>query len=279
VIAVNMDTLAVDKPWLMLGDCLERMREIPDGSVDAIICDLPYQTTACVWDTIIPFDSLWMQYRRVIKRNGAIVLTATQPFTSALVMSNPKWFKYAWIWQKERPSNFFAAKFMPLNDTEDVLVFSQGGCNNGSKSPMKYYPQGITAINRTSKNYNTGGKIGAEHRTSLNDGRLYSQVTTGYPKKIIKFNNDKNTVHPTQKPHLLFEYLILTYTKIGEVVLDNCFGSGTAGVACVNTGRRFIGVERDPHYFDVGRSRIDAAIAATQPAPQGGFFDAQEAAE
>lgn len=242
--------------WLMLGDCLERMKEIPDKSVDMILCDLPYGTTACKWDSVIPFEPLWEQYKRVIKDGHAIVLTATQPFTSALVMSNIGWFKYQWIWLKERPSNFFAAKFMPLNNTEDVLVFSSGGCNNGAKTPMRYFPQGIQEIDRVAKNVNTGGKIGMEHKTSLNDGRLYHQTVTGYPQKIIKFNNDKNTVHPTQKPVALMEYLIKTYTNEGETVLDSTMGSGSTGVACKNLNRRFIGVERDLEYFNMAKERI-----------------------
>lgn len=243
----------------MHGDCLELMKEIPDSSVDMILCDLPYGTTACKWDAVIPFEPLWGQYRRIIKGPGAIVLTASQPFTSALVMSNIDWFKYQWIWEKERPSNFFAAKFMPLNNTEDVLVFSQGGCNNGSKNPMRYYPQGLCVIDRTAKNSNTGGKIGAEHKTSLNDGRLYHQTSTGYPKKTIKFNNDHATTHPTQKPVALMEYLIRTYTNEGETVLDNCMGSGTTGVACANTSRKFIGIEKEDRYFCIAGERIKTA--------------------
>ena len=244
---------------LLYGDCLEIMAQIPDGSVDMVLCDLPYGTTACKWDTIIPFEPLWAAYRRVCKKNAAIVLTASQPFTTALISSNMGMFKYQWIWEKERPTNFFAAKFMPLNNTEDVLVFSAGGCNNGTKTPMSYYPQGLIKIDRIAKNSNTGGKIGLEHKTSLNDGRPYHQTVTGYPKKTIKFNQDSETVHPTQKPVALMEYLIRTYTQEGETVLDNCMGSGTTGVACVNTGRNFIGIEQDNKYFDIAKKRISDA--------------------
>ena len=250
------------------GDCLELMKQIPDGSVDMILCDLPYGTTACKWDSVIPFEPLWEHYRRIAKKNAAIVLTASQPFTSALVMSNVGQFKYQWIWEKERPSNFFAAKFMPLNNTEDVLVFSDGGCNNGAKNPMRYYPQGVVEIDRTAKNSNTGGKIGAAHKTTLNDGRIYHQTSTGYPKKTVKFNQDANTVHPTQKPVALMEYLIRTYTKEGEVVLDNCMGSGTTGVACVNTGRDFIGMEKERPYYDISKRRILDADCALMDAAQ-----------
>jgi len=246
------------KKEILLGDCLELMKDIPNGSIDMILCDLPYGTTACKWDTIIPFDKLWEQYERIIKPNGAIVLFGTEPFSSMLRTSNIKLYKYDWIWLKTRPSNFFAAKFMPLNDKEIISVFSFGGINNGAKNPMRYYPQGIKSIHRIAKNVNTGGKIGAEHKTSLNDGRLYHQTTTGYPNNLIEFNNDLNTEHPTQKPISLCEYLIRTYTNEGDTVLDNCMGSGTTGVACKKTGRNFIGIEKDPKYFEIAVSRVSA---------------------
>lgn len=242
-------------------DCLIGMQRIPDKSIDMILCDLPYGTTACKWDVIIPFEPLWEQYSRLIKDNGAIVLFGSQPFTSELIHSNIKLFKYAWIWEKERPSNFFAAKFQPLNNTEDILVFGKGGCNNGTKNPLKYYPQGIQTIDRVAKNSNTGGKIGQEHNTTLNDGRLYHQTTTGYPKKTIKFNNDDTkTIHPTQKPVELCEYLIQTYTNENETILDNCMGSGTTAVACINTNRNYIGFETDITYFNLSNERIAKTI-------------------
>jgi len=242
--------------WLMEGDCLERMKEIPSGSVDMILCDPPYGTTACKWDSVIPLDLMWVQLKRIVKTNGAIVMTASQPFTSVLVCSNLEMYKYNWIWEKERPSNFFAAKFMALNNTEDVCVFSTGGCNNGSKTPMSYNPQGTVTIDRKAKNSNTGGKIGAEHKTSLNDGRIYHQTTSNYPKKIIKFLNDLDTVHPTQKPVALMEYLIKTYTNEQETVFDFTMGSGTTGVACKNLNRNFIGIEQDENYFKIAKERI-----------------------
>lgn len=251
----------IGQALLINGECLEAMSELPTASIDMVLCDLPYGTTSCKWDVVIPFEPLWAAYSRITKPNAAIVLTASQPFTSALVMSNVDLFKYQWIWEKERPSNFFAAKFVPLNNTEDVLVFSQGGCNNGSKNPMPYFPQDLIELDRTAKNSNTGGKIGAVHKTSLNDGRMYHQTKTGYPKKTIKFNNDATTSHPTQKPVALMEYLIKTYTRPGQVVLDNTMGSGTTGVACVNTGRRFIGIERDETYFKVACERVAEADA------------------
>jgi len=215
-------------------------------------------TTACKWDTVIPFEPLWEQYERIIKDNGAIVLTASQPFTSELIHSNLKLYKYCWIWEKERPSNFFAAKYQPLNNTEDIVVFGKGGCNNGTKNPLKYFPQGVKQIDRIAKNSNTGGKIGQEHKTTLNDGRLYHQTTTGYPKKTIKFNNDiGKTEHPTQKPVALCEYLIRTYSNEGETVLDSCAGSGTTGVACQNTGRNYILIEKEQKYIDIIKTRLE----------------------
>lgn len=245
---------------LIQGDCLEKMKEIPDGSVDMILCDLPYGTTQCKWDTVIPFEPLWEQYNRVIKKSGAIVLTASQPFTSLLIASNLGMFKYCWIWEKERPSNFFQAKFAPLNNTEDVCVFSFGGANNGTKNPMTYLPQGVEKSSATRFSSTTGGKVGAEHKTSIKKGEFYAQEGTGYPFKKIKFLNDKNTVHPTQKPVALMEYLIRTYTNEGGTILDNCMGSGTTGVACVNTNRNFIGIELDEKYFSIAEGRINKTI-------------------
>ena len=244
------------KKEILLGDCLELMKDIPNGSIDMILCDLPYGTTACKWDTIIPFDKLWEQYERIIKQNGAILLFGTEPFSSMLRVSNIKLYKYDWIWLKTRPSNFFAAKFMPLNDKEIISVFSYGGINNGAKNPMKYFPQGIKNINRIAKNVNTGGKIGAEHKTSLNDGRLYHQTTTGYPNNLIEFNNDLNTEHPTQKPIALCEYLIKTYTNEDELVLDNTAGSGTTAIACLKTNRQFIVMEKEQKYYDIILKRV-----------------------
>lgn len=243
---------------LLNGDCLDLMEFIPDGSVDAIICDLPYGTTACKWDTVIPFEPLWAQYKRVIKPNGAIVLFGSQPFTSALVMSNVKMFKCQWLWRKDRASNFFQAKFVPMNAHEDICVFSSGGVNSGSKSPMIYFPQGVVEINKECRNSkSTGGKLGIEHATTMKPFTSYVQTHSGYPDRELKFSNDKDTVHSTQKPVALLEYLIRTYTNEGETVLDNCFGSGTTGIACMNTGRSFIGIEKDLAYFDIARNRID----------------------
>ena len=227
-------------------DCLEGMKKIPEGSVDMILCDLPYGTTACTWDTIIPFKPLWEQYERIIKDNGAIVLTAAQPFTSALVMSNPKMFKYSWIWDKVKPSGFQVAKYRPMMRQEDVLVFGKGRINY---NPIMTLREKV----KTSRVYSSSDSNPLKN----NDGKNRT-YTHKYPQSILTFSNavQKGKVHPTQKPVALFEYLIKTYTNEGETVLDFTFGSGTTGVACANTGRKFIGIELDDHYFEIGKNRI-----------------------
>ena len=237
---------------LIQGDCLEKMKAIPDGSVDMVLADPPYGTTACKWDRIIDLDLMWIQLKRVIKPNGAIVMTASQPFTTVLISSNMKMFKYCWVWDKVRGTNFFAAKFQPLNNTEDILVFSTGGCNNGTKNPVPYNPQGIKETLK--KNKYGGGKVGKAHGALE---KSYTQTTTNYPFKILKIPYEKATVHPTQKPVALMEYLIKTYTNEGETVLDFTMGSGTTGVACKNLDRNFIGIELDPDYFKIAEKRIN----------------------
>ncbi len=233
---------------LIQGDCLEKMKDIPDGSIDMILCDLPYGTTACKWDEIIPFEPLWEQYKRIIKDNGAIVLTASQPFTSALVMSNIKWFKYEWVWEKNNGTNFQLVKHQPLKITENVLIFY--------KNKPKYDPQGLKKLETKIKcsNKNKAGKLG--HLSSEQKRAFYYQEFTNYPKNLLKVNCEKG-LHPTQKPVALFEYLIKTYTNEGDLVLDNCMGSGTTGVACKNLNRNFIGIELDPEYFKIAEKRIN----------------------
>ncbi len=242
----------MEKIELMQGDCLELMKGIADKSVDMILCDLPYGTTQCKWDTVIPFEALWEQYERVIKDNGAIVLTASQPFTSALVMSNPKWFKYSWVWKKSRAANGPVARFQPLKYHEDVLVFGNGRTS--------YNPQGVYEVKKTVTQSEEGSDvIGGAKRN-----RSYIQRKSGYPSSIQEFKSAGNTVHPTQKPVDLFRYLIRTYTNPGEIVLDNCMGSGTTGVACLNTNRRFIGIELDETYFNIAKERIYATERVTE---------------
>jgi site-specific DNA-methyltransferase (adenine-specific) len=232
------------------GDCLEVMKEIPDKSVDMILCDLPYGTTACKWDSIIPFEPLWEQYERVIKDNGAIVLMASQPFTTVLINSNLEAFRYCWVWNKKKAGNIFLAKKQPMKIHEDVVVFS--------KKPHNYYPQMIKRDKvKRSKNYGTGEAIGG---TKEKENKVYT-YTHKYPTSILEFSNavQKGKVHPTQKPVALFEYLIRTYTQPGEIVLDNCIGSGTTAIAALNTGRFFIGIEKEPKYVEIARQRVEQA--------------------
>jgi len=247
------------------GDCLEVMREIPDASVDMILCDLPYGTTACAWDSVIPFDQLWAQYRRITKPNAAIVLTASQPFTSALIMSNVAWFKYEWIWEKGRASGFVHAKNKPMKAHENVCVFSSGTTVHASQSlsRMPYFPQMEEGepYARTHTKTNTGKLNHAPSKANeAFVGTTSENSGTRYPRSVKFFSNHNvGKVHPTQKPVALMEYLIRTYTNEGQTVLDNTMGSGTTGVACANTNRKFIGIERDDRYFEIAKARIEQA--------------------
>ncbi len=224
------------------GDCLEVMRQFPDKSIDMILCDLPYGTTACEWDTIIPFEPVWEQYERIIKDNGAIVLTASQPFTTILINSNIKHFRYSWVWEKEQGVNFLMAKKQPLKVHEDICVFS--------KKQTVYNPQMTEGKPYISGKGDSGEVTGRVKKIQTkNKG-------TRYPRSVIQFKRETG-LHPTQKPVALFEYLIKTYTNEGEVVLDNCIGSGTTAIACINTGRNFIGIEIDEKYVKIARERIE----------------------
>lgn len=233
---------------LMMGDCLDRMREIPAASIDLVMADLPYGTTQCKWDSIIPLAPLWEQYRRLIKPRGAIVLTACQPFTSALVMSNPEWFKYDWIFEKGNASGFLNAKKAPLRAHESVLVFCDG-------TPA-YNPQMTHGHERKTTKRN------AVNSECYGEGRKLTEYdsTSRYPRSVQRFSSDKQrtSLHPTQKPLALIEYMIRTYSSEGQTVLDNAMGSGTTGVACRNTGRSFIGIEKYADMFAVAETRIGA---------------------
>jgi site-specific DNA-methyltransferase (adenine-specific) len=219
---------------LVHGDCLEVMKYIPDGSIDLVLCDPPY-------GTVIPFEPLWAQYRRITKPNAAIVLTASQPFTSILGASNIEMLRYSWVWRKTAATGHLNAKRMPMKNHEDVLVFY-------AKQPT-YNPQGLSDFGRVVRRGGNGGCYG-------DSGKKNTQEKTGYPRTVQEFGSAGKTVHPTQKPVALMEYLIRTYTNEGETVLDNCAGSFTTGVACLNTGRRFIGIERDDGYFRIGSDRM-----------------------
>ena len=237
------------------GDCLEEMPKLADKSIDMILCDLPYGTTACKWDTIIPFDKLWEQYERIIKDNGAIVLTASQPFTTELIHSNIKLFKYEWIWEKSKTVGFLNAKNAPLKKHENVLIFSKGKTANCNKNNMKYYPQDLIEINKIKKSVKQSNDTVVGNRPSRN--KEYIAKYTGYPTSILRFNNENKQLHPTQKPVALFEYLIRTYTNEGDTVLDNCAGSGTTGIAAFNTKRNAILIEKDEQYFNAAKERFD----------------------
>ena len=235
------------------GDCLEIMQNIPDKSIDMILCDLPYGTTACNWDIIIPFEPLWKHYNRVIKTNGAICLFATNPFSSKLVSSNIKGFKHEWIWEKEKGTGFQVAKYRPMQKHEHILTFTSKG------ERVNYYP----IKEKRDKIYVASPK---RNNLSLSSPLKYADgkvriYDSKYPISILKYSRDSNKLHPTQKPVALLEYLIKTYTNEGDLVLDNCMGSGSTGVACVNTKRDFIGIEKDKDYFKIAEERIRNASA------------------
>lgn len=231
---------------LQNGDCLELMKAIPNNSVDLILCDLPYGVTECEWDSIIPFDPLWQQYKRIAKDNAAIVLFSIQPFTTKLIQSNLKDFRYCWYWQKNNKTGAPFAKVQPLRCIEDICVFY--------KRKPTYNPQGLIKLPKPIQNRGQSKK-GVYDKFR---GSTAVQHFTNYPANLLKFNgvHTNERKHPTQKPIELLEYLIKTYTNEGETVLDNCMGSGSTGVACVNTNRRFIGIELDKAYFDIAVERI-----------------------
>lgn len=244
------------------GDCLELMANIPSESIDMILCDLPYGTTACKWDNVIPFEPLWEQYNRIIKGNGAIVLFGSEPFSTLLRYSNLKMYKYDWVWVKSRTVGFLNAKNAPLKKHEYVHVFSKGMTANNSKNRMCYHPQGLIEVNKIKKSVKQGEDTVVGSRPSRQ--KDYICTHTRYPNSIIYFDNEKKQCHPTQKPVALCEYLINTYTNENETVLDNCMGSGSTGVACVNTGRNFIGIELNSNYYEIAQKRIDEAKESAQ---------------
>lgn len=232
--------------------CLEGMKRIHDSSVDMILCDLPYETTNNSWDAIIAFDKLWEQYERVIKDKGAIILTANGSFTNKVINSNPDLYKYKWIWIKNKITNFVNAKNRPMTAFEEVLVFSKGVTANASDRRMNYYPQGLIPFGQSVKQGIDGKLVGK--RPSHKE--RYLQEYTNYPNDVLKFESERQGFHPSQKPVPLFEYLIKTYTSKGDIVLDNCMGSGTTAIACINTERNFIGFETNEEYYNKSLQRI-----------------------
>jgi len=239
---------------LFNADCMDVLPLIPDKSVQLILADLPYGTTACKWDTVIPFEPLWEQYERIIKDNGAIVLFGSQPFTSALIMSNIKLFKYEWIWEKSRTVGFLNAKNAPLKKHENICVFSKGKTANCNKNNMIYNPQGLIEINKVKKSVKQSDDTVVGNRPSRN--KEYVAKYTGYPTSIIKFNNEAKQIHPTQKPLSLMKEIIATYSDENDYVLDNTMGVGTTCLGAKELNRSFIGIEKDVKYYDLAVARV-----------------------
>ena len=235
---------------LLHGDCLKLMKDIPDGSIDLILCDLPYGTTDCSWDTILPFEELWAEYDRLLRHDGAAVLFAAQPFTTQLIESNRKAFRYCWYWLKNQATGFTFAKYQPMRKIEDICVFYR---KHGT-----YNPQGLQVV----KNAKPKRKRRPQRESIYNTDTLMQEYTprfTNYPKNVLQFDTERG-LHPTQKPVPLLEYLVKTYTNPGDTVLDNCMGSGSTGVAVKRVGgRHFIGIEQNQVYFDIARERIEGA--------------------
>ncbi len=239
---------------LIQGDCLEQMRTLPNGSVDMVLCDLPYGTTNCKWDSVIPLAPMWDRVRRVLKQKGVVLLTAQTPFDKVLGASNLAMLKYEWVWEKTAATGHLNAKKMPMKAHENVLVFY-------NKLPT-YHPQkttGHTPVHGFTKRHDSDGECYGKTKTSAGGGN-----TDRYPRSVQVFPSDKqkSKLHPTQKPVALMEYLIKTYTNTGDVVLDFAMGSGTAGVACANLGRDFIGIEMDENYFNIAKTRIEGVNKA-----------------
>lgn len=247
----------MSKIKLIHGDCLEKMKDIPDGSIDLVLTDPPYGTTACKWDSVIPFAPMWEQLKRVTKKNGAVVFTTSNPFTSALLMSNPKMFRHEWIYKKRCASNFAQAKYGPMKEHENVLVF---GKNKVNYYPIKEERQG-SGKKRVQHLFSEATRHKSGEFVSNMKGKFEEKADElRYPSSVQEFNNRASGdrgMHPTQKPVALMEYLIKTYTNEGEIVLDFTMGSGTTGVACKNLNRNFIGIELDPEYFKIAEKRIN----------------------
>ena len=238
---------------LLHGDCLELMKNIPDKSIDMILCDLPYGTTACKWDVVIPFEPLWKEYKRIIKDRGCIALFGSEPFSSHLRMSNIKNYKYDWIWNKKKGGNPLLSKLQPIKITETISIFNS----------KIYYPIMTKRDKPKSRGKNKGTISDTTNNAFIMDKIYYEK----YPKNIIEFSNanQNNKYHPTEKPINILEYLIKTYTLENETILDNCMGSGSTGVACINTNRNFIGIEKDDKYFEIAKNRIYKAQQDVAP--------------
>lgn len=254
---------------IIQGDCLKVMKDIPSDSVNLILCDLPYGTTKCKWDSVIDMDKLWKEYKRIlIKPTGVIVLFGQQPFTTKLISANYEWFKYNMIWKKNKTTQFLLANYRPMKCTEDICVFSPGGAAAASrhKGNMTYNPQDLIPVNIVKKNSEKriGKMLNQVHHLGPNNKLLsnteYKQSFTNYPTELIEFDIENDTVHETQKPIKLIEYLIKTFSNENDLVLDNTMGSGTTGIGCINTNRKFIGIELEEKYFNLSFERLNKAI-------------------
>lgn len=263
--SMTTEDIISDNMTLYFGDCIEKMKLVPDDSVDLVLCDLPYGSTKCKWDTIINIEELWKHYKRIVKKpTGVILLFGQQPFTSMLVSSNYDWFKYNLIWKKNKTTQFLLANYRPMKCTEDICVFSKGGAAAASrkKGNMTYNPQGLVAVSIKKKNSEKriGKMLNQAHHLGPNNKLIsdaeYTQNFTNYPNEMLTFDIEYDTVHETQKPVKLIEHLIRTYSNENDMVLDNTMGSGTTGIGCVNTGRRFIGIELVEKYFKLSKYRI-----------------------
>jgi site-specific DNA-methyltransferase (adenine-specific) len=251
-----MDSVITDKYSLYHGDCLEVMKQIPENSIDMVLCDLPYQMTACKWDVLIPFDKLWESYKRVCKKDAAIVLFGSMPFSAMLVYSNLKAYKHDWIWQKNAGSNFARVKYQPMREHEQIMVFCYGKPiynpimqeRSESGKARNKYPYKSERSGRREFLLGTLSKRNIQRCQELR-----------YPSSIQKFNRERG-LHPTQKPVALCEYLIKTYSNENDIILDNCMGSGSTGIACLNTNRKFVGIELDDNYFNIAKQRIETHI-------------------
>jgi site-specific DNA-methyltransferase (adenine-specific) len=245
------------KKEILLGDCLELMKDIPNGSIDMILCDLPYGTTACKWDCVLPLEKLWIEYKRILKTNGAIVLTASQPFTSVLTCSNLDWFKYEWIWLKNQGSNFATVKYQPMKEHESILVFAKGKTiynpimQPRTKSAQERLKYDITEYKGDKREVFGGLKDNGKNMSYNKEER--NPASYQFFEVVPRH---KGTLHPTQKPTELFEYLVKTYTNEGDLVLDNTAGSGTTAIACLNTNRQFIVMEKEQKYYDIILKRV-----------------------
>jgi site-specific DNA-methyltransferase (adenine-specific) len=240
------------------GDCLEIMKSIPDKSIDLVLTDPPYGTTACKWDHVIPFDLMWSEIKRIRKDRSAICLFGSEPFSSHLRMSNIDEFKYDWIWTKTKVMGFMVAKLKPLSTHEIISVFSNGKTANCNKNNMIYYPQGLKPFNKKVQGNKSCNSDNSQHKFGRKSQEKFMiREFTNYPRQIISFNSASKTVHPTQKPVPLLEYLIKTYTQENKTVLDFTMGSGSTGVACKNLNRAFIGIEKDEKYFNIAKERIN----------------------